>query len=225
MQSMQKVAGIGDIPILGLLFKSKAAQKDQTELVVMITPEILAPNSSGVTNELPRQIEPYMPPPAAKKSFPAPPPAFRGSGSGATNVAPQGQPATDAAVAQAPSVIGAPGAVSPTNEVPDTQRPLTKAEKKAAEQAEREDRERLQAELRAQAEQEKQDAKDRERQEKVAREQAKRDAEAEKKAAEVAKRQAEIDRERQKEIDAAAAKLKAAEAAYQAELAKRQQQQ
>jgi pilus assembly protein CpaC len=225
MQSMQKVAGIGDIPILGLLFKSKAAQKDQTELVVMITPEILAPNSTGVTNELPRQIEPYMPPPAAKKSFPAPPPAFRGSGSGATNVAPQVPSGTDAAVAQAPSVIEDPGAVSPANGAPGAGRPLTKAEKKAAEQAEQEDRERQQAELKAQAEQEKLNAKDRERQEKLAREQAKRDAEAEKKAAEMAKRQAEIDRERQKEIDAAAAKLKAAEAAYQAELAKRQQQQ
>ena len=39
--TLQKIPGIGDIPILGLLFKSKAAQKDQTELVVMITPEIL----------------------------------------------------------------------------------------------------------------------------------------------------------------------------------------
>ena len=39
--TLQKIPGIGDIPILGLLFKSKAAQKDQTELVVMITPQIL----------------------------------------------------------------------------------------------------------------------------------------------------------------------------------------
>src|SRR5262249_39448997 len=29
--TMQKIPGIGDIPILGLLFKSKAAQKDRTE--------------------------------------------------------------------------------------------------------------------------------------------------------------------------------------------------
>ena len=60
--SMQKIPGIGDIPILGLLFKSKAAQKNQTELVVMITPQILQRNSPGVTPNLPRQIEPYMPP-------------------------------------------------------------------------------------------------------------------------------------------------------------------
>jgi pilus assembly protein CpaC len=225
LQSMQKVAGLGDIPILGYLFKSKAAQKDQTELVVMITPEILAPNSPGVTSELPRQIEPFMPPPAANKSFPAPAPAFRSSSSGTADLAPQGSPANATGVAQAPTGFEVPGAVSPASESPSASRPLTKAEKKAAEQAEREDRERLQAELAAQAEQEKRDAKDRERQEKLSREQAKRDAEAEKKAAEVAKRQAEIDRERQKEIDAAAAKLKAAEAAYQAELAKRQQQQ
>src|SRR5262249_39562600 len=39
--TMQKIPGIGDIPILGLLFKSKAAQKNKTELVVMITPQIL----------------------------------------------------------------------------------------------------------------------------------------------------------------------------------------
>src|SRR6185503_5788771 len=36
--TLQKIPGIGDIPILGYLFRSKAAQKNQTELVVMITP-------------------------------------------------------------------------------------------------------------------------------------------------------------------------------------------
>ena len=52
--TLQKIPGIGDIPILGLLFKSKAANKDQTELVVMITPVILPRNSPGVTTVLPR---------------------------------------------------------------------------------------------------------------------------------------------------------------------------
>ena len=54
--TMQKIPGIGDIPILGLLFKSKAAQKNQTELVVMITPEILPNNSPGVTTSCPRRL-------------------------------------------------------------------------------------------------------------------------------------------------------------------------
>ena len=48
MQStMQKIPGIGDIPILGYLFRSKVANKEQTELVVMITPEILPTGFTG----------------------------------------------------------------------------------------------------------------------------------------------------------------------------------
>src|SRR3984893_15689263 len=81
--TLSKVPGIGDIPILGQLFKSKAAQKNQTELVVMITPHILPNNSSGVTPTLPRMSEPYLPAPSDKKSFPAPPPAFTTPRSGA----------------------------------------------------------------------------------------------------------------------------------------------
>ena len=75
--TMQKIPGIGDIPILGLLFKSKAAQKNQTELVVMITPEILPNNSNGVTNALPKPVETYMPPVQSKKGLEQPAPAFR----------------------------------------------------------------------------------------------------------------------------------------------------
>ena len=72
--TLQKIPGIGDIPILGLLFKSKAANKDQTELVVMITPQILARSSSGVTSTLPGTPEPFLTPiPAAKLVSPLPP--------------------------------------------------------------------------------------------------------------------------------------------------------
>ncbi len=74
--TMQKIPGIGDIPILGLLFRSKSAQKDRTELVVMITPQILPRNSSGVTTTLPRIPERFLPPVPPNKSFEQPPPAF-----------------------------------------------------------------------------------------------------------------------------------------------------
>ena len=74
--TLQKIPGIGDIPILGALFNSKQAQKNQTELVVIITPQILQRNSAGVTTSLPRTSEPYLPPLPVKKSFDAPPPAF-----------------------------------------------------------------------------------------------------------------------------------------------------
>jgi pilus assembly protein CpaC len=74
--TLSKIPGIGDIPILGLLFQSKAAQKDQTELVVMITPEILSRGSSGVTPALPREPEHFLEPLPDKKTHEPPPPAF-----------------------------------------------------------------------------------------------------------------------------------------------------
>jgi hypothetical protein len=58
--AMRKIPGIGDIPILGWLFKSKALQKNQTELVVMITPTIVRKGSMGVSEGLPNPVEPYM---------------------------------------------------------------------------------------------------------------------------------------------------------------------
>ena len=63
------------------------AQKQQTELVVMITPEILPNNSPGVTTQLPKAVEPYMPPVQSKKGVEQPAPAFR-SNQGAAIVSP-----------------------------------------------------------------------------------------------------------------------------------------
>jgi pilus assembly protein CpaC len=79
-QTMSKVPGIGDIPILGYLFRSKAARKEQTELVVMITPIILPQDSTGVTTQLPRLPEPFMSPVQEDDSIAPPPPAFTGQG-------------------------------------------------------------------------------------------------------------------------------------------------
>jgi len=75
--TLQKIPGIGDIPILGQLFRSKAAQKDRTELVVMITPEILRTDSPGVTDALPRMNEPYLSPTPQNQSIAPPPPGFQ----------------------------------------------------------------------------------------------------------------------------------------------------
>jgi len=75
-QTLQKVPGIGDIPILGELFKSRAAQKSQSELVVMITPHILPADSDGVSSTLPRLVEPYLAPLPEPKTRPVPPEAF-----------------------------------------------------------------------------------------------------------------------------------------------------
>jgi pilus assembly protein CpaC len=112
--TLQKVPGIGDIPILGYLFRSKAAQKNRTELVVMITPTILREGSVGVTDALPRMAEPYLSPIEEKKAI-APPAAAFGAPratSGAT------LPADSPVVLAAPPAPAAVATVAPLASVP-----------------------------------------------------------------------------------------------------------
>ena len=111
--TLQKIPGIGDIPILGLLFKSKAANKDQTELVVMITPQILARNSSGVTSRLPSTPEPFLAPLPAKKVVEPLPPAFTPARPSATNPTADASPAAPAAAPAAVASSSSPAALSP----------------------------------------------------------------------------------------------------------------
>jgi pilus assembly protein CpaC len=70
--TMSKIPGIGDIPILGNLFRSKAHQKNQTELVVMITPVIIKRGQMGASEGLPALIEPYLGAPNKTYSNPEP---------------------------------------------------------------------------------------------------------------------------------------------------------
>jgi pilus assembly protein CpaC len=44
---LSKLPGIGDIPILGQLFRSRSIKKDRTELIVIVTPHIADPVKSG----------------------------------------------------------------------------------------------------------------------------------------------------------------------------------
>jgi pilus assembly protein CpaC len=245
--TLQKIPGIGDIPILGLLFKSKQANKDQTELVVMITPEILARTSSGVTNALPRTPEPFLAPLPDKKTVEPLPPAFTparssaaparsaddGSAAGAAaivrglnppgphvTVQPQG-PAPAASQTAAPAASPTAQGASPTpasGEKAKHEKVDRKAEKAEQEQKAKQaklDREQAKRD----AESAKVAAEEAKRQAKNDAEEAKRQA---KKDAEQAKRQAEIERSHQRALDEAAAKMKTAEAAYQAQLGKKE---
>jgi pilus assembly protein CpaC len=136
--SLSKVPGIGDIPILGQLFKSKSAQKNRTELVVMITPHILPNNSSGVTSDLPKLQEPYLGAVPDKKSFPTPPPAFVTPRSGADAGRPSApaQPSTPANRAATMSPAEAAAAVSAlTPSGPKIVRPAPAASAPVAAQA------------------------------------------------------------------------------------------
>ncbi len=179
--SMRKIPGVGDIPILGRLFQSKAAQKDQTELVVMITPELLPNNSNGVTPALPQLVEPYLAPLPQKKLLDPPPPAFQRGGAGTAQTAPTGENGAAAATLSPASQPAASGSDVPVSQA---SRLITDAERKAFDRAHKEEQKRHQAEARARAEEDK-------RQAKLARETARRDADAAKRAAEQAKRQEE----------------------------------
>jgi pilus assembly protein CpaC len=296
MQStMQKIPGIGDIPILGLLFRSKVANKDQTELVVMITPEILAQDSPGVTDRLPRTPDTFLPPPPERQLKQPLPPAFTPARSQAIDTKPTPRSQVDAAPAAAPAdTVGRTMDASERAAMAAAQKQI-EAQRSAAEQAaaqrakeqaaqQRAAQEKADADARAAAaaQQTSGDAQkhsaDQKRVDKLMKEQAKRDAEAAEKAQkeqarraederklaeklakaqakadkqaakdkaksdkqaeedakknnkntdeatlqlQEAKRQAALLQEQQQQIDAASERLRASEAAYQAELAKR----
>jgi len=200
--TLQKIPGIGDIPILGLLFKSKSANKDQTELVVMITPEILPRSSSGVTTKLPSTPEPFLAPLPDKKLIDPLPPAFTPARSGAAL-----SPAAAAAVlAPAPPVrvvtgpnTGA-GLPATTTVAPSggMTRPLTADERHVFERSQKQEQAVRQRNAKEQRKQDEADGKkekaEQALQAKLAKEQAKKDAEAAKVAAEQAKRQADLAR-------------------------------
>lgn len=47
IESFSKIPGIGDIPVLGKLFQSRSLVKNNTELLIVVTPELVRPIPSG----------------------------------------------------------------------------------------------------------------------------------------------------------------------------------
>jgi pilus assembly protein CpaC len=255
--TMRKIPGIGDIPILGWLFKSKAMSKAQTELVVMITPSIIRRGQMGVSEGLPSPVEPFMdapskrlPPPdpyVGSPRYPAnqPAPGTPAPPAAATPVSqpvqdpvpstPIQSPAALPAAAQngptepeAPPTAAAAPATAPEPAMTEKERKFIKAEKERQEKAAR-------AEAKRQAEADRAAAKkaeeDRKKAEKIEKARAKKQAEIDRKAAEeaakAARLKAEDDRKkaaeeekRLKAVAEAAARLKEAQEAYKAEIAK-----
>jgi pilus assembly protein CpaC len=168
--TMTKIPGIGDIPILGQLFRSKAVQKNQTELVVMITPEILPNNSIGAAPALPRMPEQFIPPMPEKGTAPAPPPPFQSDRSAA------GAAATVAALMPSAPRMATPSPVAATvvpAQVADAPHPLSEHEQKAIERTRSQEIAKAEALAREQA---KADAKARDAEEKRQAQQAQVDA-------------------------------------------------
>jgi pilus assembly protein CpaC len=237
--SMSKIPGIGDIPILGYLFRSRAYQKNQTELVVMITPQIVRRGSSGVSEGLPSAVEPYLGAPTNPRPQPAPyvgSPRYPVRGGSAPSAQPSRNNNNAAAASPAPAQMAQPAAsqngaavqkpmtgqqnatdpAMPSSSAPK----LSKAEQKAMEQQRENERRQAEAAAKAKAEQDRKAADEAARQQKLDQERAKREAE-------VARRNAELDRQRQaeakkreKSLQEAAERLRQAQAAYQAEIDK-----
>jgi pilus assembly protein CpaC len=67
IENLNKIPGIGDIPVLGKLFQSRSVTRNHSELLVVVTPELVQPIPAGVkTPELPMPL-PFLPDSAKSK--------------------------------------------------------------------------------------------------------------------------------------------------------------
>ncbi len=69
-QVASKVPGLGDIPILGHLFRSRSLNKSKNELLVIVTPHIVKPFAAGQVPEGPKFPQPFLPPAAPEATKP-----------------------------------------------------------------------------------------------------------------------------------------------------------
>ena len=60
-QILNKVRGLGDIPVLGRLFRSHSTQKSADELLVVVTPRFVGPLAPGEKVTLPETVIPFLP--------------------------------------------------------------------------------------------------------------------------------------------------------------------
>jgi len=68
-QTLSKVPMLGDVPIIGQLFRSRSTNKTNTELLVVITPRFVKPFAAGEEVPLPKFPTPFL-----KGTAPAPQP-------------------------------------------------------------------------------------------------------------------------------------------------------
>jgi len=66
-ESLSKVPGLSQIPVLGALFKSRQENKARTELVVIVTPSVTDPAESAKRMPEPEMLKEFMTPAAAAK--------------------------------------------------------------------------------------------------------------------------------------------------------------
>lgn len=67
VQSMSRVKWLGDVPVLGQLFRSRSTRKTNEELLVVITPRFVKPLAPDQKPKLPDWVEDFLPPAADDK--------------------------------------------------------------------------------------------------------------------------------------------------------------
>jgi pilus assembly protein CpaC len=63
-KQLSKIPGLGDIPLLGKIFQSESLNKNRTELLVLVTPQIVHPLPPGQVPEGPQFPMKFLPPAA-----------------------------------------------------------------------------------------------------------------------------------------------------------------
>ena len=58
-RNLRKVPGVGDVPVLGGLFRSKSFRKGQTELLIVVSPVIVRPTDPNKISQLTKPETPY----------------------------------------------------------------------------------------------------------------------------------------------------------------------
>jgi len=69
-ETMAKIPGLANIPLLGAIFKSRENKKNRTELIVVVTPEITRPLNPGEPLPLPTMPREFMQPMIKPTSLP-----------------------------------------------------------------------------------------------------------------------------------------------------------
>lgn len=60
IESMSKIPGLGSLPVLGKLFQSRSVSKTSSELLVVVTPELVRPVPAGVELAGPQMPKPFL---------------------------------------------------------------------------------------------------------------------------------------------------------------------
>ncbi|MBV9859494.1 MAG: type II and III secretion system protein family protein [Alphaproteobacteria bacterium] len=77
-QDVSKIPGLGDIPVLGALFRSDRFQHNETELVIIITPYLVKPSATALASPTdgfvpPHDVQRVMTSDTYRQGLPAPP--------------------------------------------------------------------------------------------------------------------------------------------------------